>query len=102
IDLMRRGWARAFRVALLAAALVIVALSAVEVAAWYFGWLGEPGWFPVAGWSIPPLLPALDLPLNISTIQGNTVAVLVPLVAAGAIAARGRWSRTALVALAGA
>ena len=102
IDLMRRGWARAFRVALLAAALVIVALSAVEVAAWYFGWLGEPGWFPVAGWSIPPLLPALDLALNISTIQGNTVAVLVPLVAAGAIAARGRWSRIALLALAGA
>ncbi len=102
VDLMRRGWAGAFRVALLAVAVVIVAISAVELAAWYFGWFGEPGWFPVSGLSIPPLLPTLDLALNISTIQGNTVAVLVPMVAAGALIARTRWQRVALVALAGA
>ncbi|MEL7673328.1 MAG: O-antigen ligase family protein [Chloroflexota bacterium] len=102
VDLMRRGWAGAFRAALLVVALGIVAVSAVEVSAWYFGWLGEPGWFPVARWSspLPPLLPTLDLALNISTIQGNTVAVLISLVATGAVAARSRWRRVGLSALA--
>lgn len=102
VDLMRRGWTAAFRAALLAVALVIAAISLVELAAWYFGWFGEPGWFAVAGWSVPPMLPTLDLALNISTIQGNTVAVLVPLVVGGALVARARRRRAALLALAGA
>lgn len=102
VALMRHGWAGAFRAALLAVALVIVVVSAVELGAWYFGWLGEPGWFPVAGWfsPLPPLLPTLDLALNISTIQGNMVAVLIPLVAAGVVAARSRGRRAGLAALA--
>ena len=91
VDLLRRGWLPHFKAALLAVALVIVAISGVELLAWYFGWLGEPGWFAAGGLSdpIPPELPVLDWALNVSTIQGNTVAVLIPLVLTGAILRRG-------------
>lgn len=105
VDRMRRGWADAFWLALLASAGVIAVISALELMAWYFGWLGEPGWFPVAragGGPVPPLLPTLDLALNISTIQGNTVAVLLPLTATGALVASRRSARLSLMLLAGA
>src|SRR5690606_38891263 len=84
----------------LAVALGLVGISAVELAAWYFGWLGQPGWFPVEGLArpVPPAFAPLDLALNVSTIQGNYLATLLPLVIAGALALR-RW-RLALLALA--
>ncbi|MBN1201599.1 MAG: O-antigen ligase family protein [Anaerolineae bacterium] len=102
VDLMRRGWARHFQIALLAVALVIVLISGIELAAWYFGWLGQAGWFPAGGWSdpVPPTLPHLDAALNITTIQGNYLAVLIPLVITGALAVKRRGTRIGLAGLA--
>jgi O-antigen ligase len=96
VDLMRHGWADHFRLALLAVALVIGVISVIEFTVWYVPWL------KIGGLSIPPVIPPLDLALNISTIEGNYTAMLIPLVLAGAIAVNQRHARIGLIGLAGA
>ncbi len=92
VDLMRRGWASHFQAALLAVALTIIAISIVELALWFFSWDGA-GFFP-------PLSPKLDLALGITTIQGNYIAVLLPLILVGVLLARHNYIRLALAATA--
>ncbi len=99
VDLMRRGWESSFRIALGVVAVLILLISAVELGAWYFGWFGQAGWFPAGGLSnpIPPFYPRLDLALNISTVEGNLLAVLLPLVITGALVSRRKGRRVLTV-----
>ncbi|MBN1966750.1 MAG: O-antigen ligase C-terminal domain-containing protein, partial [Anaerolineae bacterium] len=92
VDLIRKGWAAHFKLALLVVAVLIVLISGVEIAVWY------AGWFPIGGLSdpVPPTLPHLDLALNITTIQGNYIAVLIPLIAVGMLASRNWRARVGL------
>ncbi|WP_119071726.1 O-antigen ligase family protein [Aggregatilinea lenta] len=95
VDLIRRGWADHLKAALLAVAALLVALSAIELARWYGSWLSVHGLSD----PIPPKWSPLTAALNVSTIEGNYVAMLIPLALAGVIVVR-RWPvRAALIAL---
>lgn len=96
VDLVRRGWMDHLKAALLAVALVLVAVSAAELARWYAGWLAVHGLSD----PIPPTWSPLTAALNVSTIEGNYLAILIPLAITGAVAVRGWRGRAAMVALA--
>ncbi|MBC7811081.1 MAG: hypothetical protein H7175_08045, partial [Burkholderiales bacterium] len=104
-DLFQRGRQRLiFETQFLLAALVVL-VSALEIASWYFG-LGfipgtSVGWTEVGIW-LPPQAPRLALAMNISTLLAGYVAPLVTLAAAWALTVRGRDFRAVLWALAGA
>ena len=88
VDLIRRGWTGHFKAALLAVALVLVAVSALEMVRWYTGWLAVHGLSD----PVPPKWFPLRAAFDVSTIEGNYFATLIPLAIAGAVAGR-RWSR---------
>src|SRR5215212_4073493 len=93
VDLFQRGRQRiVFETQFFVAALVVL-LSALEVASWYFG-LGiipgtETGWAEVigAGLALPVKPPRLALALSISTLLAGYVAPLVTLTIGWALTA---------------
>ncbi|MBC6935897.1 MAG: hypothetical protein DWB42_08635 [Chloroflexi bacterium] len=107
VELFRRGYQRLVLETQFLLAALVVFLSGVELASWYFG-LGfipgtQTGWIDVIGpgvW-LPLELPRLSLAMNISTLLAGYVAPLVILSAAWALTAR-RQYRAALWGLAGA
>ena len=87
ISLMREGHQRAVFEVLFLAAGVLIIVSLAEFSSWYFG-LGfagfNQGWFSIGGLTnpIPPEWHKLALAMNVSTILGNYVILLLPVVMA--------------------
>ena len=105
VDVIRRGRQRWVMEALFLVGGVVLVLSAVELAAWYFGLPLVPGfvqgWPQVFGLTIPPEVHRLALALTVSTWVGSFAAVLVPLAAVWALTAVERGHRRGLWLLAG-
>ncbi|MFP4322288.1 MAG: O-antigen ligase family protein [Anaerolineales bacterium] len=106
LDLMRQGRERWLFEGLLLNAGVIVLISLLEVLSRYSGFpfvLQDQDWFAVGGFSepIPPKMDGLALVFNVSTILGNFVAFLIPLVLAWGISTRRFDNRVGALALVG-
>jgi O-antigen ligase/tetratricopeptide (TPR) repeat protein len=96
VDLIRRGWIGHLKAGMLAVIVVLLGISALELGRWYSRWIAVHGLSD----PIPPKWDPLSTALNVSTIEGNYFAILIPLALAAALAAR-RWrARVALFALA--
>lgn len=69
---------------------IIIILGTVEMAAWYFGNPMLPGsgqgWPEIGGYTIPPVIHELSLPLNHNNPTGAYAVILIPLALA--------WSNT--------
>ncbi len=91
LDFVRAGKQRALFEGLFIASGVVVLISILEYASWYFG-LGfvgyDQGWYAIGGLNdpIPPVSYKLSLALNVSTWLGNYAMVLLPIIVS--------WART--------
>jgi O-antigen ligase/tetratricopeptide (TPR) repeat protein len=108
VDLFQRRKERLVMEALFMVCAVVILLSGIELASWYFGLGIIPGtgigWADVigAGALLPLQIIRLSLAMNISTLLAGFVAPLVTVTAAWALTARRRDYRIALWLLAGA
>lgn len=106
VDLMQRGRQRLIMETQFLLAALVLFISLLELASWYFGLGITPGtsigWFDVIGpgaW-FPLELPRLALAMNISTILAGYVAPLITLTVAWSLTARQRDYRRVLWILA--
>lgn len=104
IDLFQKGYQRLLFEAQFLMATLVIFISGLELASWYFG-LGivpgtEIGWSEV-GILIPPNIPPLSLAMNISTLLAGYVAPLIPLSITWSLTARQQSYRRVLWLLAG-
>lgn len=91
VDIMRQGRQRWVFEALFMAGGVVVIISFVEFISWYFGtgFAGlEQGWFEIGGLSLPPQWHEISLALNLSTILGNYIVLLLPVTFAWGLTVR--------------
>lgn len=103
VDLLQRGRYRLLLEAQFIMAALVVFITLLELASWYFG-LGilpgtEIGW-PQMGFLLPPTIPEVSLALNISTLQAGYVAPLVTLTLVWGLTSTRSDYRRALYALA--
>lgn len=106
VDLMRRGHQRWAFEGIFIATGVVALVSALEFASWYggLGFAGyDQGWFAIGGLSnpIPPITYKLSLALNVSTILGNYVMVMLPIIIAWALSTPQKDLKVGLWLLAG-
>ena len=102
VDMIRRGKQRWVIEAMFLAGGVVVMVSVLELASWYFG-LGfagyEFGWFGLGG-IVPPVTYKLSLAMNVSTILGNYALTLIPIIFAWGLSTSQRDYKMGLFALA--
>lgn len=102
VDVMRQGKQRWVFEAMFLTAGAVVAISAFEVASWYFG-LGfagyEYGWFGQDS-LLPPNTYKVALALNISTILGNYAMTIIPVIIGWGLGTPQRDYKVGLFALA--
>jgi O-antigen ligase len=90
VDLMRRAphWQRWIIEGLFITGGLVILITAVEMAAWYFGWSLLPqfvqGWPPLFGLSVPPIIHEAALALNYNNPEGAYCLLVIPLALAGA------------------
>jgi O-antigen ligase/tetratricopeptide (TPR) repeat protein len=107
MEMFQRGRERVIMETVFLISALVVLLSVLEIASWYFG-LGiipgtQTGWFDVLGSGVwLPLKPIrLSLAMNISTLLAGFVAPLVTLAAAWAITTKRQDYRKVLLILSG-
>lgn len=106
VALMQAGRQRWIFEALFIAGGVVVMVSALEFASWYFGlkFAGfEQGWFEIGGLAdpMPPFIRRVALAFNISTILANYVATMLPLILGWALSVQQKDYRQGLFILFG-
>lgn len=100
-DLLQRGRQKWLLEALFIMAVVVVMITALEVASWYLGLGLLPGHevSQLQAGVIPATLPRVGLALNISTLLAGYVAPLIPVCVAWALTVRRRDQRLILAGL---
>lgn len=99
VDLIQRGRQRIIFEALFMMALLVIFITALELASWYFGLGITPntsiGWTDIGIW-IPPALPKVALAMNISTLLAGYSAPLILVLGVWSITVRHRAHRQIL------
>ena len=101
VDLMRRGlrWQQWIIEGLLLTGALFILIAIAEMIMWYFGTGPLPrfaqGWPSLYGWTLPPIIHEVSLPLNHNNPTGAYCLLVIPMAVAGSMTLRQpdlRWA----------